>query len=123
MSTSQIVNLTDYSDKSIVIRGDKLLNYFSVFNKFGGKYNENWKGQPGFIFAKTKKQELVEVVNRINSCEIKPTNNSYVKISDYLAVLKRLDNLEKRVKNEKVDKLLSGLPSVQLDDEPSDIDE
>jgi hypothetical protein len=123
MSTSQILSIQDYSEKSAVVRGEKLLNYFTVFNKFGGKYNENLKGQPGFIFAKTKKQELDIVVGKINNGELKPTNNSYVKISDYLAVLKRLDNLEKRHKNEKVDKLLSGLPSVQLDDEPSDIDE
>ncbi len=123
MSAPQIVNLTEYSERSVVVRGDKLLNYFSVFNKFGGKYNENLKGLPGFIFAKTKKQELDIVVSKINSGEIKPTNNSYVKISDYLAVLKRLDNLEKRVKNEKVDKLLSGLPIAEPEIDLSDDDD
>ncbi len=120
MSTSQIVNLTDYSEKSIVVRGEKLLNYFSVFNRFGGKYNENLKGSAGFIFAKTKKADLDVAVSKINSGELKPTDNSYVKLSEFLKVLKRLDEVEKKCRGAKVDKLLSGLPSVELDDEPSD---
>ena len=120
MSTSQIVNLTEYTERSVVIRGSSLLNYFSVFNKFGGKYNENLKGSAGFIFAKTKKADLTDVVSKINSGELKPTDNSYVKLSEFLKVLKRLDEVEKKCRGAKVDKLLSGLPSVELDDEPSD---
>lgn len=122
MSTTQISTLSiqDYSEKSIVIRGEKLLNYFSVFNKFGGKYNENLKNQPGFIFAKTKKADLTDVVSKINSGELKPTDNSYVKLSEFLKVLKRLDEVEKKCRGAKVDKMLSGLPIAEPEIDLSD---
>ena len=123
MSATQILSLTDYSDKSVVVRGDHLLKYFSIFNKFGGKYNENLKGSGGFIFAKTKKADLTDVVGRINSGEIKPTNNSFVPLSEFLKVLKRLDELEKKCRSQKVDKLLSGLPTPEPEMDLSDLDE
>jgi hypothetical protein len=127
--SAKIVKLESYSEKAVVIRGEDALHYFSVFNRLGGKWNENLKdsrgeSSPGFIFPKTKSKDLTEIISRINKGELKSTNNSYVKLSDHLALLKRLDDLEKRLRSQRVDKLLADLPTADsIEEEPTECDD
>ena len=57
--------IEDYSEKSIVIRGTETKTYKEGLKNLGGKYNMNLKGQPGWVFPKTK---LQSVQNFINNC-------------------------------------------------------
>lgn len=118
MSTQKI-QLSNYSEKAIVVRGDDVLKYFTIFNRLGGKYNENLKGSSGFIFAKTKESDVKDVVTRINTDVLKPTDNTYVKLSSFLRVLNRIDELEKKMRTQRVDKMLGHLTTAD-DDVPSD---
>ena len=50
--------IEDYSEKSIVIRGTETKTYKEGLKNLGGKYNMNLKGQPGWVFPKTKSQSV-----------------------------------------------------------------
>ncbi len=48
------LNITSYSEKSFVIRGDTKL-YKEKIKELGGKWNRNLKGGPGWIFSNNKR--------------------------------------------------------------------
>ena len=50
--------IEDYSEKSIVVRGTETKTYKEGLKNLGGTYNMNLKGQPGWVFPKTKLQSV-----------------------------------------------------------------
>jgi len=48
------LNITSYSEKSFVIRGDTKI-YKEKIKELGGKWNRNLKGGPGWIFSNNKR--------------------------------------------------------------------
>ena len=48
------IDITSYSEKSFVIRGDTKIHKEKI-KELGGKWNRNLKGGPGWIFSNNKK--------------------------------------------------------------------
>ena len=65
--------IEDYSEKSIVVRGTETKTFKEGLKNLGGKYNMNLKGQPGWVFPKTKSQS---VQNFIKNCLENNTNTN-----------------------------------------------
>lgn len=59
MSNNRIndISITDYTEKSFVIRGNTT-PYKEVLKNFGGKWNDRLRDGEGWIFPMTKKSEL-----------------------------------------------------------------
>lgn len=55
------INITDYSDRSVVVRGDTR-KYKEDLKKLGGKYNGRLADGPGWIFPKSGEKELKKFV-------------------------------------------------------------
>jgi hypothetical protein len=65
MSSSKFVDIfvTDYTDTSVVVRGDTK-KYKEDLKKLGGKYNGLLKDGPGWIFYKKKEAEIKDFINK-----------------------------------------------------------
>ena len=48
------LNITSYSEKSFVLRGDTKIHKEKI-KEMGGKWNRNLKGGPGWIFSNNKR--------------------------------------------------------------------
>lgn len=57
------MEISDYSEKAIVLRGEKTKDCMEGLKEMGGKYNAVLKGGPGWIFPKTKREVLEKFVN------------------------------------------------------------
>jgi len=53
------ISLEEYTDRSIVVRGETR-QYKEDLKKLGGKYNSRLKGEPGWIFPKSKQNDIVK---------------------------------------------------------------
>ena len=53
----------EYTDLSIVVRGDTR-QYKEDLKKLGGKYNSRLKGEPGWIFPKSKQNDIVNFIKK-----------------------------------------------------------
>jgi len=53
------ISVQEYSDRSIVVRGETR-QYKEDLKKLGGKYNSRLRGEPGWIFPKSKQPEIVK---------------------------------------------------------------
>lgn len=51
------ISIEQYSERSIVVRGDTR-KYKEDLKKLGGKYNSRLRGEPGWIFPKTKEEDI-----------------------------------------------------------------
>tara|TARA_Y100000389_G_scaffold113948_1_gene111097 strand:- start:2068 stop:2574 length:507 start_codon:yes stop_codon:yes gene_type:complete len=51
--------LEEYTDRSIVVRGETR-QYKEDLKKLGGKYNSRLRGEPGWIFPKSKQNDIVK---------------------------------------------------------------
>ena len=51
------ISIEQYSERSIVVRGDTR-KYKEDLKKLGGKYNSRLRGEPGWIFPKTKEDDI-----------------------------------------------------------------
>lgn len=52
------ISISEYSDKAIVVRGTFTIDTTNILISFGGKWNERLRDGPGWIFPKTKKDQL-----------------------------------------------------------------
>ena len=62
-SSNQFKNISveEYSERSIVVRGDTR-PYKEDLKKLGGKYNSRLSGEPGWIFPKSKQNDIVKFI-------------------------------------------------------------
>jgi len=58
MNTIPDISISEYSDKAIVVRGTFTIDTTNILISFGGKWNERLRDGPGWIFPKTKKDQL-----------------------------------------------------------------
>jgi len=56
------ISIEQYSERSIVVRGDTR-KYKEDLKKLGGKYNSRLRGEPGWIFPKTKEGDVNMFIN------------------------------------------------------------
>jgi len=91
------ITIERYSEKAIVVRGDTQ-SYKKVLTDHNGKWNPKLTGGQGWIFPMTKFNEVEELVMDIKAGTIKPekynNNLNYVKTSDFLSLLTRVERLE-----------------------------
>ena len=73
------LRIFEYTEKSIVVIGEKTKNYteqlgaLGSFNKWLKSRDEHdFKGGAGWIFSKKKLNSVTELVNKINSGELEP---------------------------------------------------
>jgi len=66
-----MISAEHYTDNSIAVFGDTK-TWKDELKNLGGRYNPSLRGRAGWIFPKTKEQELVNFVAQINSGNIKP---------------------------------------------------
>lgn len=62
MSFNDLI-IIEYTEKSIAIQGDTR-KYKEDLKKLGGKYNENLKNGPGWIFPKSKLEDLTDFIKK-----------------------------------------------------------
>lgn len=55
------ISIEEYSDLSIVVRGDTR-KYKEDLKKLGGKYNSRLRGEPGWIFPKSKQNDIAKFI-------------------------------------------------------------
>ena len=79
--------IEDYSEKSIVVRGTETKTHKEGLKNLGGKYNMNLKGQPGWVFPKTK---LQSVQTFINNCLENNTNTNQTTLSKNISSKNKL---------------------------------
>lgn len=53
------ISLEEYTDRSVVVRGETR-QYKEDLKKLGGKYNSRLRGEPGWIFPKSKQSDIVK---------------------------------------------------------------
>lgn len=66
-----------YSDKSFKISGDLTRNFKEDLKKYGGRFNPNLQGGPGWIFPNKTLSTLQSFVDQVNSGSIKPPTLPY----------------------------------------------
>jgi hypothetical protein len=65
-----------YTDKSIAVFGETK-PWSENLKQLGGKYNPNLQGRPGWIFSRTKENEVLQFVNQANQGLVQPITNPY----------------------------------------------
>jgi hypothetical protein len=55
------ISLEEYTDRSVVVRGETR-QYKEDLKKLGGKYNSRLRGEPGWIFPKSKQNDIVKFI-------------------------------------------------------------
>lgn len=76
MEISQQLSIVDYSDKSFVVYGSATKQYKESLKNLGGRFNsklkprEDWEGGAAWIYSVSKKPDVAEFVNDVNSGEI-----------------------------------------------------
>ena len=72
-TNSDGITISQYTTKSVVVRGDSTKIYRDMLVSFGGKWNKNLKGGGGWIFSKTKEKQLHQWLLTIT-----PSNNESI---------------------------------------------
>jgi hypothetical protein len=79
--------IEDYSEKSIVVRGTETKTHKEGLKNLGGKYNMNLKGQPGWVFPKTKSQSVQAF---ISNCLENNVNTNQTTLSKNISTKNKL---------------------------------
>jgi hypothetical protein len=61
--------LENYSEKAILLKGDKTKEFKENIKSLGGKWNSTLKG---WIFPKTKEAEVKKFIDQVNTGDLKP---------------------------------------------------
>jgi hypothetical protein len=66
-------NLTieEYSDKAIALRGNSK-EYKDAIKDIGGKFNSNLRGSAGWIFPKSKRSVVEDLISQISNGNVEP---------------------------------------------------
>ena len=66
--------LSNYSEKSIKVEGKATKEYLPQWKSLRGRFNSRLKGGPGWIFPKTKEEQLLAMIDDIRSGAIEPSD-------------------------------------------------
>lgn len=102
--------IEDYSEKSIVVRGETR-KYSEQLKKFSGLFNSNLRGGAGWIYSKNKREEIQAFINSLQAgvSEIKETVDAAV-----------TPGIEARLKTieDKLDMLIQAFQSLKTRPQP-----
>ena len=94
------INIEKYSERAIVVRGE-IGNYKDDLLNIGGKFNDRLRGGAGYIFPKTKENNVKKFINdgKHVTIPIITQQTNYVKsnTNDYKKLCDKIDKLEKTV--------------------------
>ena len=126
------LTLKDYKEKAIVVEGDTQ-SYKTTLKDNKGMWNGNLEGgRKGWIFPKTRKDEIQKLVDKINKGDVakevvegkekskEQAEKSYVDRVDFLALVSRIEYLEAQVAQLKQGKL-EKVPMVEQDNDVDDL--
>ena len=135
------MNIENYSEKAIVVRGEDTKKYKNELMDLGGKYNALLKGGPGWIFPKIKQNKISDFINskktlikidvtklvvlpKFDNSTIIEFVNEYKKINSlderlecYSYLLKCLAQAEYDLKNKEIDSVLEYDDEYEQEDE------
>lgn len=64
------LTLEQYTDKSVALFGDSTRQLTPYLKEYGGRFNRNLRGRPGWIFSAQRTLELQEFVGRVQAGQI-----------------------------------------------------
>jgi hypothetical protein len=73
------MEIIDYTEKSLVIKGEKTREYKENLKELGGKFNSSLKCGAGWVFPKTKKAELEALIQKADSGSLKAAEPKFYK--------------------------------------------
>lgn len=87
------ITIQKYSEYSIVVRGDTK-EYKEEFKKLGGKWNRNLKDGAGWVFIKSKEEELRNLIQSDGYNENKQgsSENKQIQLIHEADVIKDVEN-------------------------------
>lgn len=99
------MDIIDYTEKSIVIKGDDTKKFTTQLTELGGKFNRNLKKEdgsnfPGWVFPKSKRTALEELKTNISKGNVKPSETdtakktTHVSYEMFLGLVSRVERLE-----------------------------
>jgi len=59
------ITIEDYTEKSIVVRGEDTKEIKEKLQELNGKYNPNLEGGPGWIFSKKRREEVEDLIKSV----------------------------------------------------------
>ncbi len=129
MAAEQTITLEDYTEKSIVVRGNTK-PYKDVFNELGGKWNANLKdGTQGWIFGKYNRSKVQKAIDEINGGKVeakiykpyKKDDEPMVSMKTHMDLVSRVERLEAALS--KLDIIKEKIPKIIIEDEEEDDDD
>ncbi len=101
------MEVQDYTEKSIVVIGEKTKDNKEGLIKLGGKFNAKLKVGPGWIFPKTEKERVLKFVNEGVVTEKKTTYKVREEVKEEIQVTKNAikSDLLSQI-NQKIDRIL-----------------
>jgi DNA polymerase III alpha subunit (gram-positive type) len=91
------MNLTQYSDYSLVLQGEETKKYIQNLKDIGGKWNKNLKNGSGWIFNKNKEADILNFLNNLKSEEnnvSEQNNESKQNLNNLLELKSKINYLE-----------------------------
>ena len=92
MSTLPGLYANQYSDKSIVVRGDQTVKFKNNLKCLSGKYNYNLRGGAGWIFHIQESSKITDFLTAVNNGDIDPMSDTDYFKSNYYKPIERKDN-------------------------------
>ena len=135
--TSQIQNITitDYSERSFVVRGEGTKEHKDALKQMGGKWNSNLRDGGGWIYPMTKKPDLQKwkssgILNSemkyYSSSSSSTSSSSYSPSSKTPSISNESLMKEMKVMSKKIDKLeklIESLTSLLIEEEGEEYEE
>lgn len=113
------MQVQDYSEKSIVVFGEKTREYKEDLKALGAKFNMKLSVGPGWVLPKTKKEEVDNLIESIQNENVeKPKIKVSYKTKDVVENMKMNDYDDPsqllKMANSKMDKIISLLEDFQM---------
>ncbi len=99
------MEVQDYTEKSIVVIGEKTKDNKEGLIKLGGKFNAKLKVGPGWIFPKTEKERVLKFVNEGVVTEKKTTYKVKEEVKEEIQTTNIKPDLLVQI-NQKIDRIL-----------------
>ena len=108
------MEVQDYTEKSIVVIGEKTKDNKEGLIKLGGKFNAKLKVGPGWIFPKTEKERVLKFVNEGVVTEKKTTYKVREEVKEEIQITKNAIKPDLLLQiNQKIDRILKEMEELK----------
>jgi hypothetical protein len=98
--------LENYSEKAILLKGDKTKEFKENIKSLGGKWNSTLKG---WIFPKTKEPEVRKFIDQVNTGDLKPLPHHSFDVINIKDELETISLQQQKSSSKAVDNSISSL--------------